>query len=102
MLGLQLHKKFGQRASLSGVIRYLQRQIKEPSDEEMTVVPAVDNAVTVQTLHSSKGLEYPVVYVLGTMRLKACKPGCEMHWHDEKTNKHRQWQGRKWDCSCMR
>ena len=86
MLGLQLHKKFGQRASLSGVIRYLQRQIKEPSDEEMTVVPVVDNAVTVQTLHSSKGLEYPVVYVLGTMRLKACKPGCEMHWHDEKTN----------------
>jgi superfamily I DNA/RNA helicase len=44
------------------LIRFIQRGIEEGSTQEVST-SAGDNSVTVQTIHSAKGLEYPIVIV---------------------------------------
>lgn len=85
-LCLHLHERYGQTVALLAVIRWLRRNVNQLSEESMVIASADDNAVTIQTLHGSKGMEYPVVYLLGTTRSRIEKSACVIHCHDEVKN----------------
>lgn len=54
---------------ITGFVRYVDMNLKK--DEKMhhaSTVSASDNAVSVKTIHKSKGLEYPFVFLCGTSK----------------------------------
>lgn len=52
---------------ISGFVRYTDNMIRRGADMNMaSSVSAGDNAVSVKTIHKSKGLEYPFVFLCGT------------------------------------
>jgi ATP-dependent helicase/nuclease subunit A len=54
-----------QGGSLAGFVRWLERQIDDQTDEsEAAVLSEADDAVTLMTIHASKGLEFPVVVLV--------------------------------------
>ncbi len=54
---------------LSGFVRYIDMMIKRGTDLKLaSVVSSVDNVVAVKTIHRSKGLEYPFVFLCGTSK----------------------------------
>jgi len=55
------------------LIRHIERGIEDGATEEVRAA-AGDDSVTVQTIHSVKGLEYPIV-ILGNMNSGAFPPG---------------------------
>ena len=65
------------------LLRWFQEQIDEPdhnSDAQQLRLDSDANLVKIVTLHSSKGLEYPVVFMPFTCRFKTAKVGI---YHDE-------------------
>ncbi|MGN0552042.1 MAG: helicase-exonuclease AddAB subunit AddA, partial [Oscillospiraceae bacterium] len=68
---LEYAKSYEQNSSggLSGFIRYLNDVSENGGDfVRASVVSPADNAVSVKTIHKSKGLEYPFVFLCGTSR----------------------------------
>lgn len=54
---------------LSGFVRYIDMIISRSGDlKHASTVSASDNAVAVKTIHKSKGLEYPFVFLCGTSK----------------------------------
>ena len=54
---------------ISGFVRYVDMIIRKNSDlKRASTVSAADNAVSVKTIHKSKGLEYPFVFLCGTSK----------------------------------
>ena len=52
---------------ISGFIRYADNMIRRGSDMSMaSTVSAGENAVSIKTIHKSKGLEYPFIFLCGT------------------------------------
>lgn len=52
---------------LTGFVRYIDNIVKRSGDfSRASAVSASDNAVAVKTIHKSKGLEYPFVFLCGT------------------------------------
>lgn len=52
---------------LSGFIRYIDRVMDSDSDFEMaSPVSGIQNAVSIKSMHKSKGLEFPFVFIVGT------------------------------------
>lgn len=52
---------------LSGFIRYIDRIMESGSDFEMAGEPhSSQNAVAIKSMHKSKGLEFPFVFIVGT------------------------------------
>jgi superfamily I DNA/RNA helicase len=51
------------------LIRFIERGIEEGATQEVSA-PAGSNAVTVQTIHAAKGLEYPIVVLANMNRYK--------------------------------
>ena len=50
--------------SLDGLVRYLEEQRRAAVEEESALVEEEGDAVTLMTIHSAKGLEFPVVALL--------------------------------------
>lgn len=68
---LEYAKSYEQNSSggLSGFIRYLNDVSENGGDfVRASVISPADNAVSVKTIHKSKGLEYPFVFLCGTSR----------------------------------
>ncbi len=54
---------------LSGFVRYINMIIRRGTDlKRASVVSPADNVVSVKTIHKSKGLEYPFVFLCGTSK----------------------------------
>ncbi len=54
---------------ISGFVRYVDMIIRKKSDlKRASTVSAADNAVSIKTIHKSKGLEYPFVFLCGTSK----------------------------------
>ena len=54
---------------ISGFVRYIDMIIRKNSDlKRASTISASDNAVSVKTIHKSKGLEYPFVFLCGTSK----------------------------------
>lgn len=54
---------------LSGFVRYIDMIISRSGDlRRASTVSSADNAVAVKTIHKSKGLEYPFVFLCGTSK----------------------------------
>lgn len=52
---------------LTGFVRYIDNIVRRSGDfSKASTVSASDNAVAVKTIHKSKGLEYPFVFLCGT------------------------------------
>lgn len=52
---------------LNGFVRYVDNVIKRDGDfKRASTVASTDNVVSVKTIHKSKGLEYPFVFLCGT------------------------------------
>lgn len=68
---LEYAKSYEQNSSggLSGFIRYL-RDVSDKGKDfvRASVVSPADNAVSIKTIHKSKGLEYPFVFLCGTSK----------------------------------
>lgn len=65
-LGELLQKAAAEVEGFSGLIRWFNEQIAKPagdSDEQVLRLESERNLVTVVTVHKSKGLEYPVVFL---------------------------------------
>lgn len=82
---LEYARSYEQNSSggLSGFIRYL-NDISENGGDfvRASVVSPADNAVSIKTIHKSKGLEYPFVFLCGTSRgfnLKDCSGRMQIH-----------------------
>jgi exodeoxyribonuclease V beta subunit len=56
--GTEVEKKFG----MEGLIKWLSERRENPDSEEELRLETDDDAVKLVTIHSSKGLEYPVVF----------------------------------------
>lgn len=54
--------------TLSGFIRYIDRVIESGKDIGGATLPADGNSVRVMTMHKSKGLEFPFVFIAGTCK----------------------------------
>ena len=54
-----------QGKGVTGLISWLERRISAPAKDDATVLrlETDENAVTISTIHASKGLQYPVVFV---------------------------------------
>lgn len=82
---LEYAKSYEQNSSggLSGFIRYLNDVSENGGDfVRASVVSPADNAVSIKTIHKSKGLEYPFVFLCGTSRkfnLKDCSSRMQLH-----------------------
>ena len=66
-----LHDRGRTLTTLAGLIRRIQAERLEPMSDESDRTPRIESdedLINVQTLHSSKGLEYPVVYLVGAAR----------------------------------
>lgn len=63
--------------SISGLARWLSQQIQSPKDEDLYHLRLDSDAdlVNVMTIHKSKGLEYPVVFLLYANALEPKSPG---------------------------
>ncbi len=53
-----------EQVSLDGLVRYLEEQRRAAVEEESALVDADGGLVTIMTIHSAKGLEFPVVALL--------------------------------------
>ena len=82
---LEYAKSYEQNSSggLSGFIRYLNDVSENGGDfVRASVVSPADNAVSIKTIHKSKGLEYPFVFLCGTSRkfnLADCTNRMQIH-----------------------
>ena len=82
---LEYAKSYEQNSSggLSGFIRYLNDVSENGGDfVRASVVSPADNAVSIKTIHKSKGLEYPFVFLCGTSRkfnLMDCNSRMQIH-----------------------
>ncbi|MCF0254270.1 MAG: hypothetical protein HUK26_08070 [Duodenibacillus sp.] len=67
MLTARLHAQWASSRSITGAISWLELRMQGGalSDDEEDTVPAApdDNAVRIMTIHASKGLQFPVVYL---------------------------------------
>ena len=54
----------GEPSSLTGLVRFLEEQRQAAAEEESPLVEEEGDAVTLMTIHSAKGLEFPVVALL--------------------------------------
>ena len=52
------------QGGLGGLVRYLEQQRQAAAEEESALVDEEGDAVTIMTIHSAKGLEFPVVALL--------------------------------------
>ena len=81
-----LHERGRTHSTLSGLIRRVEAEREEPVGEESDRTPRVesdDDLINVQTLHSSKGLEYPVVYLVGAAKPPRTTESAVFHVHDD-------------------
>ncbi len=54
---------------VSGFVRYIDMILRRDGDlKRASTVSAADNVVSVKTMHKSKGLEYPFVFICGTSK----------------------------------
>ncbi len=54
---------------LSGFVRYIEQMKRRGTDlKRASIVSPADNVVSVKTIHKSKGLEYPFVFLCGTSK----------------------------------
>ncbi len=82
-----LHERGRTLSTLSGLIQRLESERLEPMDDESDRTARVESdedLINVQTLHSSKGLEYPVVYLVGAARSHGPNKSAVFHVHDER------------------
>ena len=82
-----LHERGRTLSTLSGLIQRIEAERFEPVDDESDRTARVesdDDLINVQTLHSSKGLEYPVVYLVGAARAHQLESSAVFHVHDER------------------
>lgn len=80
-----LHERGRTHSTLSGLIRRVEAERLEPVGEESDRTPRVESdedLINVQTLHSSKGLEYPVVYLVGAAKPPKATKSAVFHVHD--------------------
>ncbi len=71
----------GAVATLRQFIEWLEQQTKEGADVNEAIVPEPDDdAVRVMTVHAAKGLEFPVVFVMGLGTARASSDGAEVWW----------------------
>lgn len=80
-----LHERGRTHSTLSGLIRRVEAEREEPVGDESDRTPRVesdDDLINVQTLHSSKGLEYPVVYLVGAAKPPRTTESAVFHVHD--------------------
>lgn len=75
----QEHRRLGSPASVVHAMKRLMAEWPVP-DSHFIRQPNDDNAVRVVTIHSSKGLEYPVVYLVETSKLKPGKNNGKAFW----------------------
>ncbi len=81
-----LHERGRTLSTLSGLIQRIEAERFEPVDDESDRTARVESdedLINVQTLHSSKGLEYPVVYLVGASRAHQLDKSAVFHVHDE-------------------
>ena len=82
-----LHVRGRTLSTLSGLIQRLESERLEPMDDESDRTARVESdedLINVQTLHSSKGLEYPVVYLVGAAQSHGLNKSAVFHVHDER------------------
>ena len=80
-----LHERGRTHSTLSGLIRRVEAEREEPVGDESDRTPRVESdedLINVQTLHSSKGLEYPVVYLVGAAKPPKATKSAVFHVHD--------------------
>jgi len=54
---------------ITGFVRYVDMNLKKGEKmHHASTVSATDNAVSIKTIHKSKGLEYPFVFLCGTLK----------------------------------
>ncbi|WP_415903256.1 exodeoxyribonuclease V subunit beta [Neptuniibacter sp. QD29_5] len=78
-----LQQASAEREGVAGLIRWFNEQISQPSgggDEQILRLESERNLVTIVTVHKSKGLEYPVVFLPFACRFKEQKSA---FYHDE-------------------
>lgn len=66
ILDLLVKRDESGNTSLNSVVRYLKERYNNdinPSDEELIRLESDSDLITVSTLHASKGLEYPIVFI---------------------------------------
>jgi len=54
----------GEIGSLDGLVRYLEQQRRAAAEEESALVDEAGDGLNLMTIHSAKGLEFPVVAIL--------------------------------------
>ena len=77
-----------QRLGPEGLTRFLQQRIKNAGSEAKDYPlqrTSEENAVQFMTIHSSKGLQFPIVYVLGMLSKKS-RAGLGARFHKEQEN----------------
>lgn len=71
----------GAVATLRQFIEWLEQQAAEGADVNEAIVPEPDDdAVRVMTVHAAKGLEFPVVFVMGLGAAGARSDGVQVWW----------------------
>ena len=74
-----LHKESRRYRTLSGLVRRFEtlksRTMSEDNTDRKCRVESDEDLVIVQTIHSSKGLEYPVVYLPGAAKMQISSSG---------------------------
>ncbi len=71
----------GAVATLRQFIEWLEQQANEGADVNEAIVPEPDDdAVRVMTVHAAKGLEFPVVFLMGLGTARARSDGAEVWW----------------------
>ena len=78
-----LQQASAEREGISGLIRWFNERIAQPeggSDEQILRLESERNLVSIVTVHKSKGLEYPVVFLPFACRFKEQKSA---FYHDE-------------------
>jgi ATP-dependent exoDNAse (exonuclease V) beta subunit len=59
-----MERRGADQGGLAGLVRYLDQQRQAAAEEESALVDEDGDAVTIMTIHSAKGLEFPIVALL--------------------------------------
>ena len=81
-----LHDRGRTHSTLSGLIQRFEVERRQPLSDESDRklrLESDEDLINVQTLHASKGLEYPVVYLVGMARAVAVDKKAVFHVHNQ-------------------